>query len=75
MLRLNAAFLSEPELRNAVLAQCSRYGSVLDVNVVAPPGRDYTVALVRMSSVADTSKLLASLGDAKVGESVFIWIE
>lgn len=75
MLRLNATALSETELSNAVAAHCSRFGSVLSVKVVAPPERDYTVASVQMSNSTETSKLLESLGDAKVGEVVIIWIE
>lgn len=75
MLRLNAAVLSEADLRDAVAAHCSRFGCVLGVNVVAPPGHDYTAASVQMSSPAETSTLLESLSDAKVGEVVIIWIE
>lgn len=75
MLRLNAAILSEADLRRAVAAQCARFGSVLSVEVISPPDHDYTVASVQMSSQAETSQLLESLGDARVGEAVIIWIE
>lgn len=75
MLRLNAERLSEAEVRQAVLTQCSRFGTVVEVSVVAPPVRDYTVATVRMSNAEETSRLLETIGDAKVGEAVFIWIE
>lgn len=75
MLRVNAACRSEAELKKAVIAQCSRFGSVSSAKVIAPPDHDYTVALVQMSRPEETTKLLQSLGDAKVGRSVLIWIE
>lgn len=73
MLRLNASRLSQDDLRHAVSAQCSRFGQVsrVEVSVV----RGCTVAMVSMSKTAETSRLLDSLGEAMVGEAVFIWIE
>jgi hypothetical protein len=73
MLKLNAADLSATDLRDAVLAQCSRFGCVSYVRVMTPP--DYTAAVVCMSNSAETSKVLETLGEAMVGESIFIWIE
>jgi hypothetical protein len=73
MLQLNAVGLSQTALKDAVLAQCSRFGCVSHVRVLAP--HDYTAAVVRMSTQAETSKLLESLGEAMVEGSVFIWIE
>lgn len=73
MLKLNAGDLSTTDLRDAVLAQCSRFGCVSYVNVMTSP--DYTAAMVRMSNTTETSRLLESLGETMVGESVFIWIE
>ncbi len=73
MLKLNAGDLSTTDLREAVLAQCSRFGCVSYVKVMTSP--DYTAAIVRMSDTTETSRLLESFGEAMVGESVFIWIE
>jgi hypothetical protein len=73
MLKMNAADLSTNDLRDAVLAECSRFGCVSYVRVMTSP--DYTAAMVRMSNTTETSELLESLGETMVGESVFIWIE
>ena len=73
MLRVNASRLSQTELRHAVSARCSQFGNVSRVKISVADG--CTVAMVRMSKAAETSRLLASLGEAMVGNAVFIWLE
>jgi hypothetical protein len=76
MLIINAADFDETELEELISERCSKFGSVMGVEVRrhSDPHR-YDLALVEMSTEEEASKVFKELGDAERGTSVMMKIK
>lgn len=76
MLTLDIAKLAEPDLRKAIAAHCSDFGTVKIVNIVLPNDEsEYAVAVVTMATPAEAAAVDRRFGNAKVGSTAIIRLQ
>lgn len=73
MLTFDLASLSMTELEEAISSRCSRFGTVTSVKIMpAAKHREYAIAIVTMSSVEESDRVVVEMGDMKFGMSAII---
>ena len=76
MVIINAADFDETELEEMISERCSKFGSVMSVEIRrhSDPHR-YDLALVEMSTEEEASNVFKEFGDAERGTSVMMKIK
>lgn len=73
MLCVNLSGLSDPEVAGIIAEACSRYGAVKDIEIaVKVDHKSYFVAMVEMSSLAETLLVRQMIGDSMFGNFALI---
>jgi hypothetical protein len=73
MLRIDVEGLSEAEVKAALIAHCSRFGSVRKVTVCRPvEGKRLPLALVEMADEVEARGVIGELGGTTSGVAAII---
>jgi hypothetical protein len=73
MVTMDLSHLSHGDLVKAIASHCSQFGTVANLKVVPPAKhRRFAIAIVGMSTEAESENVACSIGDMKFGKIAVI---